>query len=94
MVPPTPGSNERTRSAELPGQSPLVHAELACHDRERRALFIPCGGEGNRNVGHRADDASSGDAHLVEVVDDGGPVDAVSTRESVDRGTLAVVVDQ
>ena len=71
-----------------------MYAELAGHDRERRALLIPCGRHGNRFVVHLADHAPSGDAGLVEVADDGGPVNFVEMGESVDRRTSSVVVDQ
>ena len=71
-----------------------MHPELAGHDRERRSLLVPCGREGNRFVGHLADDAPSGDAGTVEVVDDGGLVNFVETGESVDRRASSVVVDQ
>jgi len=71
-----------------------VHPELAGHGRERRSVLVPGRGRGNRLVGHLADHPPSNDAGLVEVVDDGGPVDFVATGESVDRTTFVVEVDQ
>ena len=92
---PTPtGSNGRSRPAKFPRQSPLMYSERVGHDRERCSLPVLCGRHGNRLVGHLADHAPPRDAGLVEVVDDRGPVDAVPTGESIDRGTLAVPVDQ
>ena len=92
--PAASGSDRCSSSAELSRQGSLMHAELSRHERERRALFVPCGRHGNRFVGHLADDAPSRDAGSVEVVDDGGPVNFVETGESVDRRTSSVVVDQ
>ena len=71
-----------------------MHSELACHDRERRALRVACGGQGDRFVGHLAGHAPSGNTGSVEVVDDRGPVDFVATGEPVDRGTLSVELAQ
>ena len=53
-------------------------------------MLVTRGSAGDRFVVHRADHAPSGNAGLVEVVDDGGPVDLVPTGERVDRGALAV----
>ena len=72
----------------------MVHPELACHDRERRAFRVACRGPRHGLVGHLADHAPSGDAGSVEVVDDGGPVDLVPTGEPVYRDTVSVLVDQ
>ena len=71
-----------------------MHPELARYEREGRALFVPCRGQGNRRIGHLADDAPSCDSGPVEVVDDGGSVDFVTPGESVDGGTPSVQVDQ
>lgn len=71
-----------------------MHAELAGHDREGRALLVPCRGQGDRLVGHLAYDAPTGDTGLVEVVDDGGPVDFIETGESLSaHGVLDVALD-
>lgn len=77
-----------------PSPVPLVHAELARNQSERRALLVPCRGQGYRLISHFADHAPSVNAGPVKVVDDGGPVDFVPTSECVDRGTLWVQVDQ
>ena len=71
-----------------------MNHELARDDCERRALLVARSGQGNRCIGHLADHAPSWDVDLVEVVDDGGPVDAVPTRESVDRHAISVELDQ
>ena len=71
-----------------------MHFELAGHDRERRALFVPRRGKGNGLVVHLADHSPSRDAGPVEVVDDGGPMNLVPTGETVDRRTLSVELDQ
>ena len=87
-------SNRCSRSAEFSREGPLVHSELARHDCERRAPLVPHCGLGNRLVGHLADHAPSRDAGLVEVVDDGGPVDLVAAGKSVDRDTLSIQADE
>ncbi len=71
-----------------------MHSELAGHDRERRALLVPCCGEGNRLIGHLEDHPPSSDTGLVEVVDHRRWVHSVSAGEHVDRATLSVPVDQ
>ncbi len=71
-----------------------MHAELARDHRERGALLVPRGSAGDRLVVHLADHAPSGNAGLVELVDDGGPVHLVPTSERVNRCALAVPVDQ
>jgi len=85
VAPTSTGSDRDSCPAEFSRQGPLVHSELARRGRERRALLVAFGGEGDRGVGHLADDAPSRDAGLVEVVDDGRPVDVVPTGERVDR---------
>lgn len=93
-APAPAGSNRCSRSAELSRQGPLVHPELARHERERRALVVPCRGPGDGLIGHLADHAPSSNAGPVEVVEDGGPVDVVPTGECADRGTLSVQRDE
>ena len=55
MAPASPGSDRRSRLAELSRQGPLMDPELAGHDRERRALLVPRGRKSNGFVGHLAD---------------------------------------
>ena len=75
-----------------------MHSELARHDRERHALLVPCRGEGNRFVGHLADDPPSSDPGPVEVVDDRGPMDLVadgrvaSIESRLDRGSISASI--
>ena len=71
-----------------------MHAELAGHDREGRALLVPRRRQDYRLVGHLADHAPSRDAGSVEVVDDGGPVDLVPTGERVDRRAVPIEADE
>ena len=71
-----------------------MYSELVRHDSQRRTLLVACRGVGDRLVGHLVDHAPSGDAGLVEVVDDGGPVDLVPTGESIDRSALAIQLGQ
>ena len=92
-APAPPGSNRCSGSTELPCHGPLVHPELAGHECERRALFVPCRGERNRVGGHLADHAPSSKAGPIEVGDDGGPVDLVATGERIDGRTLALPVN-
>ncbi len=71
-----------------------MYSELPRHDSERHAFLVPRCGQGHGLVGHFADHAPSSDAGSVEMLDDSGPVDAVPTGESVDRGTVSVEADQ
>ena len=71
-----------------------MNPELAGHDRERRTFLVPCRSEDHGLVGQLADHAPSRDARLVEVVDDGGPVDLVPTCKRVDRRAVSIEADQ
>ena len=71
-----------------------MHSELAGHDRERCALLVAGRGEGDRFVGHLANDAPSGDAGLVEVVDDRCSMYSVQAGERVDRRAVSIEADQ
>ena len=71
-----------------------MHAELARHECERRALSVPCRGEGDRLVGHLADHAPTSDAGLVEVVDHRRSVQLISAGEPVNRRAFSVEADQ
>ncbi len=94
MAPASPGSDRRSRLAELSRQGPLMDPELAGHDRERRALLVPRGRKSNGFVGHLADHRPSRDPGLVEVVDDGRSMHSVSARERVDRRAVSIEPNQ
>lgn len=94
---PTPtGPNRYARLAERPGQSPVVHAELLCHERERCAFLVACRSSGNRVVSHLADYLPPSNACSTKVAnaDDRRSVHLVPKSERIDRLTLAVAVDQ
>jgi hypothetical protein len=72
----------------------LVYSEPAGHDREGRALFVPCRREGNRRVVHLADHPPSSDAGTVEVEDDRRSMNSVLAGERVDRRAVSIEPDQ
>ena len=94
MTPTSAGSDRRSGLTELPGQGPLMYAELARHDRERRALLVPRGRQGNGLVGHLADHPPSSDTGLVEVMDHRRPMNSVPTGGCFDRRAVSIELDE
>lgn len=94
MVPASAGSDRGSGPAKFPCQGALMHRELARHDRERRALLIAFGGQGDAVVAHLSDVTSTSDPCLVEVVDHRRSMDLISTGERVNRRTASIEDDQ
>ena len=67
-APPASHSNGCHCTAELPRQGPLMHPELAGHERQGCAFLVSADRQGDGLVGHLAHDAPSSDAGAIEVV--------------------------
>ena len=71
-----------------------MYSEFSRHERERRALLVPCGCQGNRLVGHLADYPPTSDTGLVELVDHCCSVHLVSAGGRVDRRAVLIEADE